>query len=136
MDTAHHIAVFNVHDPLHDAATALAGELSADRSITFVTTHLVFAEFLASSSRAAQLRVAAADYVRALIDQGDVRLADLTRPLFERALDLYRSRADKRHSLTDCVSMIVCRDFGINDVLTSDHDFEQEGFAILLKEPA
>jgi predicted nucleic acid-binding protein len=29
--------------------------------------------------------------------------------------------------------MVVCRDLGITDVLTSDHDFEQEGFDILLE---
>jgi uncharacterized protein len=133
VDTAHHIAVFNGDDPLHRPAITLANEISADRSITFVTTHLVFAEFLASTSRASHLRVAAAEYVRALIAERRVTVIDLARPLFERSLDLYRARPDKKHSLTDCVSMVVCRDLGITDVLTSDHDFEQEGFNILLE---
>ncbi len=135
VDTAHHIAVFNVDDPLHLAAVTLANELSADRSITFITTHLVFAELLASTSRASHLRLAAAEYVSALITERRVAVIELTSPLFERALDLYRARPDKRHSLTDCVSMVVCRDRGIRDVLTSDHDFEQEGFNILLRGP-
>ena len=132
VDTAHHVAVFNAVDPLHRAAIALANELSVDRSITFVTTHLVFAEFLASTSRASHLRVAAAEYVGASIAQRRVTVVDLTRALFARSLGLYRARPDKKHSLTDCVSMVVCRDLGIRDVLTSDHDFEQEGFNILL----
>jgi predicted nucleic acid-binding protein len=133
VDTAHHIAVFNVGDPLHRAAIAVANDLSTDRSITFVTTHLVFAEFLASASRASHLRVAAAVYVSAFIVEPRVTVVDLARPLFERSLDLYRARPDKKYSLTDRVSMVVCRDLGITDVLTADHDFEQEGFNMLLE---
>ncbi len=133
IDTAHHIAVFNVDDPLHRTAITLANEMSANRSITFVTTHLVFAEFLASTSRTGHLRVAAAAYVSALMAERRVAVVDLTPPLFERSLSLYRSRPDKRHSLTDCFSMVVCEDLGITDVLTSDHDFEQEGFNIMLR---
>ena len=136
VDTAHHIAVFNANHPLHGTATLLANELSADSSVSFVTTHLVLAEFLASTSRATQLRVAAAEYVSLLISQRNVTLVDLTGLLFERALELYRDRSDKSYSLTDCVSMIICRDLGITQVLTSDHDFEQEGLAILLRAPA
>jgi predicted nucleic acid-binding protein len=133
VDTAHHIAVFNVGDPLHRAAIAVANDMSADRSITFVTTHLVFAEFLASTSRASHLRVAAAEYVIAFIAERRVTVIDLARPLFERGLDLYQRRSDKSYSLTDCVSMVVCRDLGITDVLTADHDFEQEGCNMLLE---
>jgi predicted nucleic acid-binding protein len=40
--------------------------------------------------------------------------------------------ADKGYSLTDCISMNVMRDRGINDVLTQDKQFAQEGFNILL----
>ena len=34
--------------------------------------------------------------------------------------------------MTDCMSMVICRNEKIDEVLTADHDFEQEGFAILL----
>jgi hypothetical protein len=30
------------------------------------------------------------------------------------------------------MSMAICHDRGISEVLTADHDFEQEGFRILL----
>lgn len=55
-----------------------------------------------------------------------------TPDLFDRALALYRRRLDKGYSLTDCMSMVVCGDLGITDVLSHDHHFEQEGFEILL----
>src|SRR5207248_4169961 len=55
-----------------------------------------------------------------------------TPELFDRALDLYRRRPDKGYSLIDCMSMVVCGDLGITDVLTRDAHFEQEGFRRLL----
>lgn len=52
--------------------------------------------------------------------------------LFDAGLALYRKRLDKAYSMTDCMSFVVCRTQRIREILTSDHDFEQEGFAILL----
>ncbi len=43
-----------------------------------------------------------------------------------------RPRLDKEYSLTDCMGMVICREYGITDVLTHDHHFAQEGFTILL----
>jgi len=51
---------------------------------------------------------------------------------FLKALELYESRLDKGYSLTDCISMNVCRELGIKEILTHDRHFEQEGFKILL----
>ena len=55
-----------------------------------------------------------------------------TPELFDRAFDLYRRRLDKGYSLTDCMSMVVCTDLGISDVLSHDRHFAQEGFTGLL----
>ena len=52
--------------------------------------------------------------------------------LFDAGLALYRRRLHKAYSMTDCMSMVVCRSRRIRDVLTSDHDFEQEGFTLLM----
>ncbi len=35
--------------------------------------------------------------------------------------------------MTDCMSMVVCTERGITDVLTYDHDFVQEGFRALMR---
>lgn len=55
-----------------------------------------------------------------------------TRELFDAGLDLYWRRLDKGHSLTDRMSMAVCHDLDITDVLTHDQHFAQEGFSVLL----
>ncbi len=55
-----------------------------------------------------------------------------TPTLFAAGVALYRRRLDKSYSMVDCMSMVVCRERGLQDVLTADRDFEQEGFTILL----
>jgi len=71
-------------------------------------------------------------------------LADLTREpsaiivppsqeLFERGVQLYITRPDKRWSLTDCISFQVMEERKITEALTADHHFEQAGFVALLK---
>lgn len=52
--------------------------------------------------------------------------------IFLEALDFYEKRLDKGYSLTDCVSMLVMKNLGLQEVLTHDNHFEQEGFTILL----
>ena len=43
-----------------------------------------------------------------------------------------RRRCGLSSSELDCCSMVICRDLKILEVLTHDHDFEQEGLQILL----
>ena len=48
-------------------------------------------------------------------------------------LEFYVARSDKSYSMVDCMSMQVMRNRDLNDVLTHDHHFEQEGFNTLLQ---
>ena len=52
---------------------------------------------------------------------------------FFDGLARYERRLDKDYSLQDCTSMNVMEAEGITEILTSDHNFEQEGFTILMK---
>jgi hypothetical protein len=61
-----------------------------------------------------------------------VNVLPQTRELFDAGLDLYRRRLDKRYSLTDCMSMVICRELEITEVLTHDQHFAQEGLSVLL----
>lgn len=134
IDTAHLLAILWPGDNLHALAVRVASDLARDTRVEFVTTHLVLAELLAAmAGGGSHVRLRLAEYVDSLIAQQNVTTVDLTSTLFARGLDLYRRRSDKSYSLTDCVSMVVCRDLGITQVLTSDHDFQREGFIILLE---
>ena len=54
-----------------------------------------------------------------------------TRESLLRGSTLYKARADKGYSLTDCVSMTTMRERNIAEVLTHDQHFGQEGFTVL-----
>ena len=53
--------------------------------------------------------------------------------LFNKGLDLYEQRLDKRYSLADCISMVVMRERDISQILTHDRDFSAEGFVPLIR---
>ena len=46
---------------------------------------------------------------------------------------LYASRMDKAWSLTDCTNMEIAREHDVIEVMSSDSDFEQAGFKVLLR---
>ena len=62
----------------------------------------------------------------------EIEIIPQTRDLFDAGLDLFRRRPDKGYNLTDCMSMALCRERDIAEVLTHDNHFAQEGFDILL----
>jgi uncharacterized protein len=129
-DAVYFIALLFPSDDLNEPAIAVASDT---RATGFVTTDAVLGELLAY---VAERGMHARRQAVGLID--DMRLDPAwalirqTPDLFDRAFALYRRRLDKGYSLTDCMSMVVCGDLGITEVLSHDRHFEQEGFAILL----
>jgi predicted nucleic acid-binding protein len=137
IDAAFLIALLRDDDVHHKRAIALGDELSNTPNVRFVTTALVIAEAMAFVARGRPvLRAAAAKQARDLLGRNDTLVVVVAEEIVSRGIDFYSSRLDKRYSLTDCISMLVCRDLKITEVLTSDTDFEHEGFTILLKDGA
>ena len=62
-----------------------------------------------------------------------MRVIEQSRGTFLGGLTRYEQRLDKGYSIQDCIAMNVMEAEGITQVLTSDHNFEQEGFTILMK---
>jgi predicted nucleic acid-binding protein len=60
------------------------------------------------------------------------RIVPATTQAFTTAAEHFRSRMDKEWSLTDCSSMCVMRESGLQQILTGDHHFTQAGFEVLL----
>ena len=97
------------------------------------TSEPVLVEVLAHvSALGSDARERAAMLVEYLRSDPFVTLVAQTPELFDDGLALYRARLDKQYSLTDCMSMTICTRLGIEEVLTHDRHFQQEGFTILL----
>ena len=71
--------------------------------------------------------------MRAILEDPKVQVTEQSHGSFLEGLTRYESRPDKNYSLQDCISMNVMEAEGITEVLTGDHNFEQEGFVILMK---
>jgi uncharacterized protein len=96
---------------------------------------MIIEEFLTDMSRDdVPLKLKAIEFIQRLLIAPTVELIDVDRALLERGIELYARRLDKAYSMVDCISMVVCRDLGITDVLTTDRDFEREGFVPLLRQ--
>jgi len=129
-DAFYYIAVLIPTDDLHASAMRIARTLDDAR---ILTTDPVLTEVLAYvSERGPVARTKAVAMIDALRDDPSVTIVRQTADLFDAGLNLYRRRPDKGYSLTDCMSMIVCQQFDVTDVLTHDQHFAQEGFTLLL----
>jgi predicted nucleic acid-binding protein len=128
-DTFYWVALLNPRDTFHNAVMSYSRTL---RGARVVTTDEVFTEVLNYWSGAGPYwRGLAAAQVRDLRNDPALDVLPQSRADFDAALALYEARPDKAHSLTDCRSMLAMRSRGLTEVLTNDHHFTQEGFAIL-----
>ena len=100
-----------------------------------VTTDEILTEFLTGISRVSPaVREQALNAVQEMLSNGRIRVIPQTRPSFLDGLNRFRRRLDKSYSLQDCIAMNVIETEGITEILTSDRNFEQEGFTILMKQ--
>lgn len=127
-DTLSWLALFVPGDQWADAAD------QADRlNASLVTTEEVLSEFLtAVCARGDHARRLACQSVRLILDDPTIEVVVQSHESFLAGLALYERRPDKEYSLTDCISMNVMRQKRIQEVLTHDRHFSQEGFVRLL----
>ena len=127
-DSYFFFALLNPRDPAHAKAIAFCRQNRGP----LTTTAWVFTEVADGLAFTPRRQI----FSRVLEDF-EANRANLLVPAnaetFERGVDLYHSRPDKRWSLTDCISFVVMSEEGITDALTGDHHFEQAGFQALLK---
>ena len=130
VDTAYLVARARQTDQWRRAADAARAQIG---DADLITTDEVLAEFLTAMSRSSpDMRRRAMQTVRDALNSDAIRVVPQSRQSFLDGLDRYERRPDKEYSFQDCVSMNVMDAEGVTRVLTSDHNFEQEGFTILM----
>jgi len=129
-DAYYWIAILNDKDQGHATAQTVSQTLQGAQ---IVTTDEVLSEFLAHfSGHGPAVRQVAIHFVESILSDPGIAVRPQSHQTFLEGLALYKARPDKGYSLTDCVSMEAMRQVGINEVLTHDSHFTQEGFVILL----
>lgn len=135
VDSAYHVALLDPHDSLHERARRLGTGIARESNTLLVTTEVVLIETLTFLSAGGPgMRREAARYAMDLERQSRVDVVPQTAALYREGLHLYAARLDKKYSMVDCISMVVCSEQAITDVLTYDSDFPSEGFRALLRE--
>ncbi len=71
-------------------------------------------------------------FVTDLQESSDVEVVYVNERLHRAALRLLQKRLDKAWTLCDAVSFVLMRELKIEEALTTDHHFDQAGFARLL----
>ncbi len=130
-DTSYWVAIANPQDQWHKAAEQAFAALG---QVKVMTTETVLVEFLTGlSNLGSDLREYGVKIVQNVFEDANVRVVPQTHDLLMKGLKRYKERPDKKYSMQDCISMIVMEENSIEEVLSSDHHFEQERFAILIK---
>ena len=128
-DTVYWVALINPKDEWRTQARSAIALLRDARIITTDSILIEVLNFFAEHGDEARRR--AVVVVEQLLTNPNTEVVPQTHDNFLAGLSLYKARADKGYSLTDCISMITMRERNIAEVLTHDRHFEQEGFTTL-----
>jgi uncharacterized protein len=127
LDTSGLLCVHHRQEPFHEEACQYFLEAK-----TLFTHGFVLAEFVALAQARRLPRQPALQFMQDLVANPDITIIWPDEILHNRAMVLLSERLDKTYSLCDAVSFVLMRDMKVNDALTTDHHFEQEGFRKLL----
>ncbi len=128
-DTFYWVALTHPRDSWHQQVVDWQRSHPAAR---LVTTEEVLAESLTwFAALGPTWRAIAADMVERTLRNTQHKVLPQTSSGFRDAIALYKSRLDKGYSLTDCRSIAAMNSLALQEVLTNDHHFAQEGFTVL-----
>lgn len=135
VDSGFFIALIDHNDNASIQAIRSLDTYNADPQVDLVTTRDVLNEVLAHFSRSLPIwKRSAASFTKQLLDNPRYRVIVVDNAVYRQALNLYETRLDKRYSMVDCLGMTVMRSLDIDEVISTDRDFEQEGFNNLLRQ--
>lgn len=127
IDTSGFFAVYSEKDKSQVQAKELY-----EKSWFRLTTNYVLAEYVALSLIRGLPRKEVLAFSQEILFDETIEIVWVDEDLHTKAVELLLERQDKTYSLCDAVSFILMRERGINEALTTDKHFEQEGFIRLL----
>ena len=129
-DTSYWVGRSFPNDQWHRAA--LEAERRLGHPLYLITTQEILTEFLSHVSGDDNMRRDGVRAVEAIYRNPNITVIPQSAETFDKGFELYRNRMDKGYSLVDCISMNTMDKYGITQVLTGDHHFEQEGRYVAL----
>jgi predicted nucleic acid-binding protein len=128
IDTSGFLCLYVKGEPYHERAVAFYDSTNAR-----LTTNYVLTEYTALAQVRGIPRREIIEFSTRILDDEEIEIVWVDENLHRQAVELIEQREDKAYSLCDAVSLILMRQRGISEALTTDKHFEQEGFTRLLK---
>lgn len=129
LDTSGFLCYLHQDEPQHQEAVRLLNRANS----RLLTHNYVLAELVALALVRRFPRSVVLVFMMDLLNNPDIEMVWVSEQLHREAVELLRDRQDKTYSLCDAVSFILMRQHGMNEALTTDRHFEQEGFVRLLQ---
>ena len=129
IDTSGFFSLYDNVDAFHRQAVSIYKSAAVRR----LTTSYVLAEYTALAHIRGVPRSEIIKFSNLILDDKDVEIIWVDETLHREAVALLRRRPDKNYSLCDAASFVVMNARDVNDCLTTDKHFRQEGFVRLLE---
>jgi predicted nucleic acid-binding protein len=127
LDTSGLLAYLFDNEPYHRATVALLEDTRPK-----FTHNYVLSELVALAQARKYPRRTVLEFLTDLATHPKIEIIWIDKELHDGAMSLLAMRPDKAYSLCDAVSFVIMKEKGALEALTTDHHFEQEGFARLL----
>ena len=132
VDTAALIALISRDDAWH-AQVHEQFAILAKQGRTLLTSSAVLYELLDGAAARGTMRAAAIRLVHSIRDSPQWTIIHVTDESMRKGEALYATRMDKLWSLTDCTNMEIAREHEVQEIMSSDNDYEQAGLRVLLR---
>lgn len=130
IDTSALIALWNKNDTYHAQALDIEQTLRLS-GYKYITSNAILLEF-GNALSPKPLRKIASKIINNIQQDHDFWECVPIDPFLGKGAKLFENREDKEWGLVDCTSITIAKEYGIQEVFTADHHFEQAGFHILL----
>jgi len=128
LDTGYVLALELAKDQYHAAAKRHWARVTATLPL-LITTSYVFDEVVTYFNRIGH-HAKAVTVGNMLLHSSSVRLVHVDEALFYEGWAYFQRYQDKDYSLTDCVSFVVMKHFGLTTAYAFDKHFVQAGFVM------
>ncbi len=128
-DTQYWVAKIHPQDQWHEKVIKVEYDLGFFEMVTSESVLIETLNYFSGFNE--NVKETAALVIRSLYESVEIEIVSQNTEDILNAISLYENRLDKGYSMTDCISMEICRNQNIGEVLTHDHHFTQEGFRVL-----
>lgn len=129
LDTSGLLCLQYKHEPRHQQAVT-----AYQKATTCLTHSYIIDEYIALVTARRYSRVDAIGFIDSLLNTPEIEVVWVDESLTRLAITLLKNRLDKTYSLCDAVRFVVMQQRGINQALTTDKHFIQEGFTAILRQ--